>query len=150
MFGGESFRIELQGQVKYTFSAEFYQEDTSQATVNRFMSESLIQKGRSKIDDFDRFLSEKLRGGRWQATCLRLSTIGDRDANIFKSFYKDFESKERIAMFKLHGDSGGSKLFLVTPKFHHVARRTRGIAFGNKNSTYAIVLTKKDDGDVWN
>jgi hypothetical protein len=149
MFGGESFRIELQGQLKYTFSAAFYQEDTSQATVNRFMSESLIQKGRSKIDDFDRFLSEKLRGGRWEATCLKLATIGgDRDATIYKAFYKDFEAKERIAMFKLSGDSG-SKLFLVTPKFHHIARRTRGITFGNKNSTYAIVLTKKEDEDMW-
>jgi hypothetical protein len=150
MFGGQSFRLEIQGQVKYNFSVSFYQEDTSQATVNRFMSESLIQKGRSKIDDFDRFLSEKLRGGRWEATCLKLATIGgDRDANIYKAFYKDFEAKERIAMFKLSGESG-SKLFLVTPKFHHIARRTRGITFGNKNSTYAIVLTKKDDEDMWN
>lgn len=149
-FGGDSFRIELQGQAKYTFAAAFYQEDTSQATVNRFMPDSLIQKGRSKIDDFDKFLSEKLRGGKWQATCLRLATVGDRDADTYRAFYKDFESKERIAMFKLHGESGG-KLFLVTPKFHPIARRTRGIAFGKKNSTYAIVLTKKDeDDDMWN
>jgi len=148
--GGENFRIELQGQTKYTFSAMFYQEDRSQTSVERFMSESLIQKGRSKIDDFTKFLSEKLRGGRWQATSLRLATVGDRDASVYKAFYKDFEAKERIAMFKLKDNSGGGKLFLVTPKFHHVAKRTRGIAFGNKNSTYAIVLTKKDDGETWN
>ena len=150
--GGESFRMELQGQTKYTFSTIFYQEDTSQSAVGRFMSESLIQKGRSKIDDFHKFLSEKLRGGRWQATCLRLATVGDRDASMYKAFYKDFEAKERIAMFKLRKDTSGGKLFLVTPKFHHVAKRTRGIAFGNKNSTYAIVLTKKDDddSDMWN
>jgi len=147
-FGGESFRIEIHGQVKYAFSVAFYQEDESQAIVNRYMSESLTQKGRSKIDDFNRFVSEKLRGGRWQATCLRLTTISDKDADVYRAFYKEYETKERIAMFKLYGESG-SKLFLVTPKFHHIARRTRDITFANKNSTYAIVLTKKDDADIW-
>jgi len=148
--GGETFRMELQGQTKYTFSAMFYEENSSQASVERFMPESLVQKGRSKIDDFHKFLSEKLRGGRWQATSLRLATAGDRDASIYKAFYKDFETKERIAMFKLRDESGGGKLFLVTPKFHHVAKRTRSISFRNKNCTYAIVLTKKEDGDIWN
>lgn len=91
----------------------------------------------------------KLRGGRWQATCLRLATVGgEKDANVYRAFYKEYETKERIAMFKLYGDSGG-KLFLVTPKFHHVAKRTRDITFGNKNSTYAIVLTKKDEDEIW-
>ena len=143
--GGASFQIELQGHSKYSFSALFYQEDASHASVGRFMPESLIQKGRSRIDDFDRFLSEKLKGGRWEATYLRMATASDRDASIYKSFYKDFEAKERIAMFKLHDDSLGGKLFLVTPKFHHVARRMRGISFANRNSTYAVVLTKKED-----
>jgi hypothetical protein len=147
-FGGETFRIEIHGRVKYAFSAAFYQEDESQTSVERYMSESLTQKGRSKIEDFNRFVSEKLRGGRWQATCLRLTTISDNDTGVYKAFYKEFETKERIAMFKLYGESGG-KLFLVTPKFHEIAKETRLINFANKGSTYAIVLTKKDDGNIW-
>ena len=147
-FGGKTFRIEIHGSVKYAFSAAFYQEDASQSSVERYMSESLTQKGRSKIEDFNRFVSEKLRGGRWQATCLRLTTISDKDTEVYKAFYKEFETKERIAMFKLYGESG-SKLFLVTPKFHEIAKETRLINFAIKGSTYAIVLTKKDDGNIW-
>eukprot|EP00536_Pseudo-nitzschia_multiseries_P009367 jgi/Psemu1/297229/fgenesh1_pm.260_\ len=147
-FGGKSFRVEIQGREKYTFLAAFYQEDESQATVNTYLSETLTQKGRSKIDDFHGFVSEKLRGGRWQATCLRMTTINSKDADIYREFYKEYETKERIAMFKLYGESG-SKMFLVTPKFHQIAKQSREIRFGNKNSTYAIVLTKKDDGGRW-
>jgi len=147
-FGGETFRIEIHGCVKYAFMVAFYQEDESQASVHKYMSESLTQKGRSKIEDFNRFVSEKLKGGRWQATCLRLTTISDKDTDIYKAFYKEFETKERIAMFKLYGESG-SKLFLVTPKFHEIAQQTRSITFANHGSTYAIVLTKIDDEDIW-
>jgi len=146
--GGKCFRVEIQGREKYAFVAAFYQEDESQAVVNSYLSESLIQKGRSKIEDFQRFVSEKLRGGRWQSTCLRMTTISAKDSNVYREFYKEYEMKERIAMFKLNGESG-SKLFLVTPKFHNIAKQRREIRFGNKNSTYAIVLTKKDDGGRW-
>ena len=67
-----------ENSAKYTFSAKFYREDTFQANVSGFIPESLVQMGRSKINDFDKFLSEKLRGGRWQAICLRLVIVGDR------------------------------------------------------------------------
>ncbi|VEU39421.1 unnamed protein product [Pseudo-nitzschia multistriata] len=145
VFGGKSYRLEIQGQEKYAFFAIFYQEDESQATLNRYMPEFLTQKGRSRIDDFHRFVSEKLRGGRWQATCLRMATISANDDSVYREFFEEYETKERIAMFKLSGASSGGKLFLVTPKFHHIARQSREIQFANKNSTYAVILTKKGD-----
>ena len=116
--------------------------------MNRYMSELLSQKGRSKVEDFNRFVSEKLRGGRWQATCLRLKIICVEDTNVYRSFRQEFETKERIAMFKLYGESG-SKLFLVTPKFHHVVHKLRSITFSNQDCTYAVVLTKKFDENIW-
>lgn len=141
--GGSSFRIEIQGSSKHIFQAAFYLDDDSHVDIIRgTMPETLTQKGRSKIEEFNRFVSEKLHGGRWIATSLRLTTISDKDAMVYKRFYKEFEAKERIAMFKLNEESG-SKLFLVTPKFHGAAKRTGLISFPTKNSTYGIVLTKK-------
>jgi hypothetical protein len=147
-FGSDRFRIEIQGSSKHNFSVAFYQEDPSQAIVDQYMTETLAQKGRSRIEEFNRFLSDKLRGGKWTATCLRLTTLSDKDASIYRNFYKEFESKERIAMFKLNGDSG-SKLFLVTPKFHSQVKRSGAVTLAHRTSTYAIVLTKKDEESVW-
>jgi Transcription factor S-II (TFIIS), central domain len=146
--GGDKFRLELQGGTsKLTFHAAFYQENSSLDTLSQYMPEMLVQKGRSKIDDFKRFLADKLKGGKWQATCLRLATISDRDASIYKAYYKEFEMKERIAMFKLGGDPG-SKLFLVTPKFHSQITATGLVSFLQPTSTYGIALTK-DPAPVW-
>lgn len=144
VLGGSSFRIEIHGSSKFIFQAAFWLEDDSHSDViSNTMPETLKQKGRSKIEDFNQFVSEKLHRGRWNVTILRLTTVTDKDAAVYKQFYKDFEAMERIAMFKLDDDKG-SKLFLVTPKFHGAAKRAGSISFSTKTSTYAIVLTKKE------
>ncbi|KAL3920413.1 MAG: hypothetical protein SGILL_003277, partial [Bacillariaceae sp.] len=115
--GGEKFRIETHGKSTLAFSAAFYQEDEDAPRIDDHLPETLVQKGRLKSGEFKKFVGKKLKGGKWQSACLRLTTLTDMDSSVYKAFYKEFESKDRIAMFKVRGDSG-SNLFLVTPKFH--------------------------------
>ena len=136
--GGERYRIDINNP-RVSFSAAFYLEDESQAGVDRYLPETLKEKGRLKIHEFSRFLSDKLAGGRWSAIPLRLTTVSDQDGKYYRKFYKEYEVKQRIAMFSING---GSKLFLVTPKFHGSAKSTGLVSLPNKTSTYAIVLTK--------
>jgi hypothetical protein len=138
--GGDRFRIEIVNP-RLAFNAAFYLEDESQAGVNNFLPAMLAEKGRLKIHEFSRFLSDKLSGGRWVAIPLRLATISDQDAKEYKKFYKEYEAKERIAMFSVNGQN--SKVFLVTPKFHGAAKKTGLVSLPNKTSTYAVVLTKE-------
>ncbi|KAG7363444.1 transcription factor S-II TFIIS [Nitzschia inconspicua] len=141
--GSDKFRIEIQGTTNLVFHAVFFQDNSSLKNLSPFLPETLIQKGRSKIDDFKRFLADKLKGGKWQATCLRLATVSGGDASVYKTYYKEYEVKERIAMFKL-SDARGGNLFLVTPKFHARICGTGLVSFPNHSSTYGVALTKAE------
>ena len=136
--GGDRYRIDINNP-RLAFSAAFYLEDESHSGVDQFLPESLSEKGRLKIHEFSRFLTDKLTGGKWVAIPLRLTTLSDQDAKYYKRFYKEYEIKQRIAMFSING----SKLFLVTPKFHGAAKSTGFVSLPNKHSTYGIVLTKE-------
>jgi hypothetical protein len=140
--GGEKFRIEILGNSKLAFSVAFYQEGFSSERMDNNLPENLVQKGRSRVDDFNKFLRDKLKGGKWKVDCLRLTTLTDMDSSVYKAFYKEFEAMERIAMFKLRGDPG-NKLFLITPKFHGPVSHTGLVSFSHDTSTYAVVLTKR-------
>lgn len=136
---GDVFRIEIVN-LRLAFFAAFYLEDESQAGVNNYLPDSLCEKGRLKIDDFSKFLSDKLAGGKWTAIPLRLTTITDQDVKEYKRFYKEYEVKKRIAMFAV---GQNTKVFLVTPRFHGAAKASGFLSLPNKTSTYAVVLTKE-------
>jgi hypothetical protein len=139
--GGDRFKIEISSP-KIAFHGSFYLEDDSQAGVNQFVPETLTEKGRLKIEEFEKFLSDKLSSGRWHAIPLRMMPYTDRDEQLYRKFYKEYEAKIRIAMFAINGQS--SKVFLVTPRFHGAVTSATGrISLTNKTSTYAIVLTKE-------
>ena len=137
--GGDKFRIEI-GNPKVSFHAAFFLEDESQAGVSHFLPPVLTERGRLKIHEFSRFLSDKLSRG-YLAIPLRLTTLSDQDAKEYRTFYKEYEMKERIAMFSVNGQN--SKVFLVPPKFHGAAKKTGLVSLPNKTRTYAIVLTKE-------
>ena len=48
------------------FSAAFYQEDAASAEVDEHLPEVLVHKGRSRVDDFKKFLGDKLKGDKWK------------------------------------------------------------------------------------
>jgi hypothetical protein len=135
----DSFIIEI-GNPRSSFLAAFYLEDESMDGVNSFLPESLAERGRLRSEEFSRFLRDKLAGGRWHAIPLRLATISEHDGKEYKKFYKEYEMRNRIAMFSV---GQNSKLFLVTPKFHDAARTAGLDALPNRTSTYALVLTKE-------
>ena len=123
------------------FKARFYFENDPQADLQGSLPESWVERGRLRIEEFSKFLSGKLKGGRWTATLLRLSVSSDEHKKAYKEFYKEYESMKRIAMFSV---SENSKLFLVTPKFHRAASKALGSSFNLSvaASTYAIALSR--------
>lgn len=137
--GGDRFKIVITNP-RLTFSVALYLEDDVHAGLKSLVPDTLTQKGRLAIGEFSRFLFEKLSSARWAAAPLRLTTLSDYDEQEYRTFYKDYEGRKRIAMFSL---SQNTKLFLVPPKFHSAAKSTGYISLPDKNSTYAIVLTKE-------
>ena len=103
------------------------------------MPERLSEQGRLPIPEFTKFVAGKLANGdRWEKAVARLMPSSDSDAKEYKKFYKDYEAKNRIAMFGLEDKE---KLFLVTPKFHKAARDF--VTFQNPTSTYAVILLRR-------
>lgn len=140
--GGDKFLLSLQ-EGTLRFSCVFYGEEESLLTwVNGKLPEKLSEKGRLKIPEFTKFVSDKLKGNHWVAVPLRVTTVSDKDAKEYKKFYKYYEAKKRIAMFAL---DNSEKMFLVTPKFHKAAEL---LNFSNPTSTYAFVLVRHTIGFV--
>ena len=150
--GGDKFRIEIM-KPKVSFSVGFYIESETNNhasdSIDNYVPERLIEKGRLRIEAFQDFLNGKLlksSGGggmgssKWVAIPLRLTTYSDLDAQQYKTYYKEYELNKRISMFAV-GEN--CKIFLVTPKFHSAATMNGKISLSSKTSSYAIVLTKK-------
>lgn len=104
--------------------------------VEDMLPERLRDDGRTRVDEFVKFLAGKQNSGNWEIYALRLLPCTDSDAKQYKRFYKDFEGKERIAMFKL----GRNKLFLITPMFHQ--KVSDFVTLENSQSTYGVLLTR--------
>lgn len=122
------------------FRTRFLPENNPPVALNGVLPENLSEKGRLRIEEFAKFLSGKLKGGKWSAACLRLSLCSsDEDVKKHKKFYKEYESMKRITMFAV---SENSKLFLVTPKFHRVAAKALGSSLSVETSTYAVALIR--------
>ena len=136
--GTDRFKIEIKSS-KIVFVAGFYAESDLHMGINGFLPEHWADKGRLEIKAFAEFLADKVSRGKWLAVPLRLTTFSDHDSESYKKFYKEYEVKNRIAMFAI-GQS--TKIFLVTPRFHGAAVATGFVSLLNKTSSYAIVLTK--------
>ena len=138
--GSESFHIALSKPL-LRFKARFYLESDRHARLDHLLPENMTEKGRLRLEEFAKFLSGKLKGGRWVAVPIRMSVSSDEDAKKLKKYYKEYESTKRIAMFAI---SESAKLFLCTPKFHRAAEKILGASFSTEKSTYAIVLTSRE------
>ncbi|CAJ1888328.1 unnamed protein product [Cylindrotheca closterium] len=135
--GGDRFHIEIVNLRQSFWAALYLEDENSNFGSNQLIPSNLMEKGRLKIEEFQRFLHDKLAGRRWAAFALRLDILSDQRA--YKKFYKEYETKKRIAMFTV---SQNTKVFLVTPKFHRSVQ-SEGLTLLNKTSSYAIVLTKE-------
>jgi len=136
--GGMRFRFTISGLVQESFETSFVLEGQKKLAIDRFISEKIPKEsGRSKFEEFDRFIAEKLAGGRWMIAVLRLVDIHDEDAVAYKAFYKRYEEQGRIPLFKIGSDC---KLFLVTPKFTRA--RCLGGYISSYTASYAVILLR--------
>jgi hypothetical protein len=135
--GQDRFNISIASS-SLTFIANLFPEDDPDNMADGLLPENLVEKGRVPSEEFLKFITHKLDNGKYRAHILRLATLTDVDAKTYKRFYKDYEARKRIAMFKLEDDA---KLFLLTPKFHRGAKNI--LSFSKEHSTYAVLILKK-------
>jgi Transcription factor S-II (TFIIS), central domain len=102
-----------------------------------FLPENWIEKGRLRNEEFAKFLRSKVEGGKWSVVTYRMITFSNKDERELKKYVKEYESRNRLAMFSLAAES---KVFLVTPKFHS---SVRSLSFDNASSTYAVALVRR-------
>lgn len=136
--GSDHFRVSA-AEGSYQFEVCFYQEgSTSSGDVDNMMPEKLTETRRTHLESFIQFVREKMKSGRYDILLLRM--VPDHSASArYRAFYKEYESRNRIATFNIQSD----KLFLVTPKFQRHLRGC-GVVFEKATTTYGLVLAKKE------
>jgi hypothetical protein len=138
--GSESFMITV-SRLRLSFSTKLYVEQSCPYQIDNFLPASLTEKGRITLDEFNKFISDKMKSGRWNIVHLKLSHInGEADMSAYKRLYKEYESLDRICMINV---TDSTKVFLVTPKFVRVCKCMSGVENVSRSSTYAVVLTKE-------
>eukprot|EP00546_Thalassionema_frauenfeldii_P020557 CAMPEP_0178903134 /NCGR_PEP_ID=MMETSP0786-20121207/4990_1 /TAXON_ID=186022 /ORGANISM="Thalassionema frauenfeldii, Strain CCMP 1798" /LENGTH=1932 /DNA_ID=CAMNT_0020574475 /DNA_START=167 /DNA_END=5965 /DNA_ORIENTATION=+ len=131
---GDKFHISV-SDTRANFQVKVLFEEDIAHSINVVLPHTIKIKKRSRVDEYTSFLTSKLRSGNSILVLLRLSICGKVDD--YKRFYKDYESKKRIAMCKLGEDT----LFLVTPKFHVAAKEIRNKVL-SKTSTYGVLIKR--------
>ena len=139
--GTESFLISIT-RLKLSFTTKLYIEQSCDYQIDNFLPSYLSEKGRVTLDEFNKYISDKMKGGRWNLVHLKLSYITDEsDMTAYKRLYKEYESLDRICMINV---SDSTKVFLITPKFLRVCKCMSGVQNLSRSSTYAVVLTKEN------
>lgn len=134
--GGDRFLIYING-ASVNFAAGFNVEKDPHSLVHLMIPEELSEKGRIRPEEFEGFFAGKIDSPHWGLIVLKLVPLSDRDEREFNKFCRDYERRNRIAMFTVRDKD---KMYLLTPKFHHAARNVR---LENKNNTYGIILARR-------
>jgi hypothetical protein len=137
--GGDRFILTV-SESSCTFMAGFYAEKDEESIADGLLPEQLREKRRTPVKAFTQFVRDKLKSQKWTPLLLRLNTWSENDAQEYRKFYKDYESRDRIATF-LFNES--EKLYLVTPKFQRHLRES--ITFENRSSSYGLVLVRRKE-----
>jgi len=139
--GTETFTITI-SRLKVSFTTKMFIERTCPWELNGFLPSDLVDKGRISIEEFNKFISDKMKSGKWTLIHLKLSSItGESNKTSYKRFYKEYESIDRICMIPVSDD--GTKLFLVTPKFLRIIKCMSSVDNLSRTNTYVVVLTKQ-------
>ena len=93
--GTDLFQITI-SKLKRSFTTKLAVDQVFEFDVDRFLPADLVEKGRLSIDEFNKFIHQKTRDGKWSLAHLKLASIsGDSDVNCYKRFYKEYESLGR-------------------------------------------------------
>jgi len=137
--GTEHFQITI-SKLKLTFTTKIAEEASCAYELDGFLPSMMKEKGRLPIDDFNKFITEKTRSGKWTVAHLKLSSLSGDNMTTYKKFYKEYESLGRLTMIQV---SDTTKIFLITPKFLRICNCLRDVENLSRSSTYVVVLTKE-------
>lgn len=137
--GTDLFHITI-SKLKLSFTTKIAADKSCKYKVDHFLPSMLVEKGRLNIDQFNTFMHEKTKSGRWVIAHLKLSSIeGNTNMSCYKKFYKEYESLGKLTMIQV---SEATKIFLVTPKFLRVCKCLSNVENLSRSCTYVVVLTK--------
>jgi hypothetical protein len=82
--------------LKISFTTKIAADVTCEIEVDRLLPSILVEKGRLSVDELNKFIYSKTKGGRWNLGFLKLSSItGESNMKSYKTFYKEYESLGR-------------------------------------------------------
>ncbi len=138
--GSEEFSFTI-SRLKVTFTSKIFIEQNCEYLLDGFLPTSFVEKGRLPVDEFNKFVNEKSRSGKWKVVIMKLSSMsGGENTSSYKRFYKEYESLRRICMFQV---SDTTKVFLITPKFLRICKCVSSLKDLSRTSTYVVVITKE-------
>lgn len=93
--GTDLFHISI-SKLKISFTTKIAADVTCEIEVDRLLPSILVEKGRLSVDELNKFIYSKTKGGRWNLGFLKLSSItGESNMKSYKTFYKEYESLGR-------------------------------------------------------
>ena len=93
--GTDLFQISI-SKLKLTFTTKIAEEASCSYELDRFLPSILVEKGRLTVDDFNKFIYDKTKSGRWTVAHLKLSSMtGESNKSSYKKFYKEYEALGR-------------------------------------------------------
>jgi len=138
--GSEEFSFTI-SRLKISFTSKIFIDQGCEFQLDGFLPASLVEKGRLPVDEFNKFVNDKSKSGKWKVIIMKLSAIsGTENTNSYKKFYKEYESLRRICMLQV---SDTTKVFLITPKFLRICKCVNSIQDLSRSSTYVVVTTKE-------
>jgi len=138
--GSEEFSFTI-SRLKISFTSKIFIDQSCEFQLDGFLPAALVEKGRLPVDEFNKFVNDKSRSGKWKVVIMKLSSIsGGENTSSYKKFYKEYESLRRICMLQV---SDTTKVFLITPKFLRICKCVNSLKDLSRSSTYVVVTTKE-------
>lgn len=92
--GSDLFQITI-SKLKISFITKIAVDQSFEFEADRFLPSVLVEKGRLSIDEFNKFIYQKTKDGKWSVAHLKLTSITGDSLNHYKKFYKEYESLGR-------------------------------------------------------
>ena len=116
----------------------FSRHDDMSLDANGILPSTLAITGGLPVDEYNRFVYERLQNVEWKIARLRVESVGVD--TYFESFSNYYSNRERVAYFKV---SESTRLFLVVPELRDNATGLRGINM-KSSKMYGVLLYKRE------
>ena len=123
---------------RMSFSVTFSRHDDMSLDANGILPSTLAITGGLPVDEYNRFVYERLQNVEWKIARLRVESVGVD--TYFESFSNCYSNRERVAYFKV---SESTRLFLVVPELRDNATGLRGIKM-KSSKMYGVLLYKRE------